>query len=342
MNSRFLCLLLSLGFSLPVCVHAQVEQEIDLNLLEELRTVAVEKWEAEELRLSSFQVHFVSETLQSTDSQSAKFKTLSKRDRFIAYDRRRNFKLSRIQIPGDNGISHDAENSRYRFNVYSENKSKQGQLLELQVTPAQGGGADVAKEFDSPSWSSNPNWVALHARIQLFWVPLKEIVSKPEFQPITVRLLKGPSRQIEFTAKYVGAKSKYRNPGGLYSFVVSPEENYRLEYGKVILPATSQFDYTDITNRYHVPDDVSTPAEVNRRLVSKKTIFNYRWVIDRPEPFSIAEEEFQLSHYGFSEQVLDTLSPNPWPRWLLIIAGVVSLIVGIWFIRYYDRTPSDR
>ncbi len=332
MNIRFLCLLYCFCFVLTNTGTAQ--DEIDNSLVEHLLTKGVENWQVEESKFDAIQVSFV---VTYSDGPPSNPKHEFSQKWLVANHRKRGLTLARVQnsaVP--DSISHDVSNAQYRFSVFCKNVDKQGTLQDLRVTRDKN--KRMAVNNDPGKW--NMNWKVLRARTYLLHIPLEEIVSHSSFQPVRVRLLKEPPGRIEFTAKYVGPKGKFRLPGGIYTIIINPEQRDRLEYWEVIFPNTE--NRTQSFEISYRPDDVQLPHEVLYRTRSGKFKSRQKWIIDRPEPFSIAEEEFHLPHYGFSEQVLDTLSPNPWPRWLLIIGGVLSITIGIWFIRRHERTQPDR
>ncbi len=99
-------------------------------------------------------------------------------------------------------------------------------------------------------------------------------------------------------------------------------------------------------------DEIELADDTDFGLFPQKVVTTWSWAatakqdvivfeFEKPEPCALPAEAFYLPHYDISEGVLETLSPDPWPRWLLVLAGMLSLIVGFWLL-FRRRRPTEQ
>jgi hypothetical protein len=299
------------------------DQHVDETLREELLTVAVPIWRALDDRQFRLQVNLYVKFYEGTVAELGE---PFEQGRFFACDDAMDLRVLRFTTPKHpNSISHEVFNPRYEFDISCEDASIKGTLTELKVHEGDGEGL-----IDPISnWSSTLSYLKSHS--QIGQVPLVEIMSSPDFEIVDLRATDESIYLIQLTAKYSGLKDRFRTPGGIYTMVVDRNNNYRLvEKASRFADSDKVYNYR---MNYHEPDNCGVPREVIFSGTSGTHAFRHEWTIDCPEPLAIPAEEFYLPHYGFSEQVLQTLKPNPWPRWMLILCGICSLGLGAWLIQ---------
>ena len=174
-------------------------------------------------------------------------------------------------------------------------------------------------------------WKMLQSESHLFAMPLEDLMNTEDFNPLRAIFIDGPGgKNIHFSATYIGGQAPHRIRNAVYSVVLDPKHRFRIISAALDRPSDSRkFSFF-----YHDSDDIPVPKEiVSEFKEGASSITHQVYEIELPKPFHLADEEFYLPHYGISEAVLETLNPNPWPRWLLIGFGIVTIAIGAWLVR---------
>jgi len=320
MNSRLFGLL-----TFCLCLISEFsradERVIDPAVLDRLRTQAVKDWQAEEREYRSLDVSYKSSYRAGPKNDIKTFPTKTYR---LAYDADRQVTLWRMQNPAfsSDNMTHSVANSRYDFRVSTPVMTEQGTLDHLNLVVSNQSGPE--REGGVPTWNSHRCHLMAACRISC--MPLQDLLNSQEFEPIqAVEFVDNGSPRIRFSARYLGEQGFVRRKGGTYTVILDPSHRHRLLSWVIEVPH-SRYETFDIS--YHVSNDVHTPREIVYKADLVGEITESTWTFDLPKPCTIPDAEFYLPHYGFSEQMLETLNPNPWPRWLLIAGGVVTIAIG--------------
>lgn len=302
--------------------------EIDRELLLELRTQGVAAWKKIERHYQNYQVEYREEYQSTGRDKEYCFET-------IAYNAAKGLTLCRRQKPEFPGVLHLIANTNYFFDVYSPNPTQRGVLQRLQILKDIPPGA--SPEYDEaglPTWGLRRMNVLAACRIT--GIPLQELIREgnPEFRLDSVSAsLSGEESYIKVVVSYLGEQRPARRKDGKYTIILDRKRDYRVVSFQIERPDTRETFintyYDDVAGFPHAPKQLQYESVSPHENITVAITNDY----SEPTPFSIPEKEFYLPHYGFSEQVLETLHPNPWPRWLLIAGGILSLLIGGWLIR---------
>ncbi len=299
---------------------------VDPVVLTQLRTTAEEDWQAIEREQRSFDVSFIYKTkyvqrdgtIQSPEDIHYQ----------LAYDADRKVALLRMQSKTlGQGIQHTIANSRYDFRILAKVMTERGTLNHVHVADP----LEIDPDFDEglPTWDGRR--CSLVAACRLGCTPLRDIVNSALFEPIeAVRWSEMGQERLRFSAKYLGEQGSVGRKGGIYTLVFDPSHNHRIMSWAIdVLPSRHE----KVSVSYFSDNSISAPHETVYIVDSAGEMSEQTWTFDRPKPCTIPDAEFYLPHYGFSEAVLETLHPNPWPRWLLIGFGIVTIAIGAWLFR---------
>ena len=157
-----------------------------------------------------------------------------------------------------------------------------------------------------------------------------ELFDLADFQPVeAIEVIEDDHPRIRFSAKYLGESRYLRVKGAEYSITVDPEHLHRILIWEVTAPASIRYAYHI---KYH-DEKLHFPREIVYTIDTGGNRSEQTWTFELPKPCEIPDAEFYLPHYGISESVLETLHPNPWPRWLLIGFGILTIAIGAWLVR---------
>lgn len=331
---------------LCLCIFSQPgAAEIDRELLQELRTQGVAAWNKIERHYQDFQVEFREvhqEDFGGVDAASQK-KFHSEESFLIAYNAARGLTLHRKSKPvsPDHVLIHKVANSNYSFEVVCEDPSQRGRLERVHILKKDRHPGD-SPEYDEaglPTWGLRRMKALAACRIT--GIPLQELIREgnPEFRLDSVSAaLSGEESYINVVVSYLGEQRPARRKDGKYTIILDRNRDYRVVSFQIERPDMRETFmntyYDDVAGFPHAPKQSIYESVSPHEKVTTKITYDF----SEPLPFSIPEKEFYLPHYGFSEQVLETLHPNPWPRWLLIVGGILSLLIGGWLIRRRAQT----
>ena len=295
---------------------------IDPAVLSQLRTTAVNDWLAAERAFHSVDVTY--QSVYKSGSIGA-MKVVSEQTFHLVYDAGRGitlFRTQRVGIPGH--INHQVANSRYSFEVSAPDMNARGTLQKLTVNSQAGKLSELAL------WGTHRCY--LQAECRLSCLQLKELLDDSFFEPVeAIEYQEQGNTRIRYVAKHLGEQGKNRVKGGIYTLEFDPTHRHRPTFWMINVPQSTMNSFRIA---YHVSGDVRTPREIIRTSIHQgKSGSEETLTYDLPKPCMIPDAEFYLPHYGFSEQVLETLHPNPWPRWLLIGFGIVTIAIGAWLVR---------
>ena len=323
MNSRHLSLLVCLQSLFCVQAHA-VDRNIDPVILDELQTMAVLDWQAAEREFSTVDVTYTRASKEGIPNQ---LKASPDQTFRFACDLNRQLKLLRTQKTGVSGMNHDVANVRYDFEISSPDVSTRGTMSRLRLllpSPDKG---------NPDGEVSNINFALcrLQAECRMNRMPLVKLLDSMEFEPVeAVAVNESGMRLIRFAGRFKGVEDRFRKKGRLYTVTVDPSHHYRSVEWTIDIPDQG-VDLFEIA--YHDSDSIRIPRKIIYISDSGRYRSEQEWTYGVPQPWSIPDAEFYLPHYGFSEAVLETLHPNPWPRWLLIGFGIVTIAIGAWLVR---------
>ncbi len=310
---------------------------VDSALLAELRTAGVAAWADTENAYNAFQVQEKVTTSTSTVGVAKAQVVVS--EYFIAFDAATGLTLNRTQYPTHpDWIGHEVANRQYTFEVHCPQATERGTLSDVHVLSGNSIGNSV--EYDAvgvPTWGLKRFGVLAACRIT--GIPLQNFLEENgnEFRLDSLtENAEGDKQYIELVASYLGEQRPGRRQGGVYRVLIDREQDYRVESFAIDRPEAKESfanTYFEAINGYrHAPERVVYSLESPAEKISITHEFS------APQKFAIPDKEFYLPHYGFSEQVLETLNPNPWPRWLLVLGGILSLVIGFWLLNRRERT----
>lgn len=293
--------------------------------LESVRSAALDAWRRDETEVRNLQVRFQWDLV---DGPTGGEKRIARQFWTLGADASMDLKFARMENPDfPDSTSFEIANPKYQFDVDLKKSSQDSVLAELRMATPSG-------SVQPPdNWARH--WDVLKSRFQFGSIPLTELMTSPDFECLDVRADGKKNECLRITFGYHGSKGVWRIPGGTYRIWINPTESYRLEKLEFGFPNSTKTETCDI--RYFDPDDLPTPREVIYRADTTEDISLQTWTIERPEPLQISAEEFYLPHYGISEDVLETLSPDPWPRRTLLLAGTVFLLIGLWLVRRHSQ-----
>ncbi len=320
--------LLSLVALLP-CTSRAEPLVVDSNIYSQLRTEAIADWQSIE---GGLRVVDVAYRFEYTAGSRDAMKLIARSSDRLVFDLDRNLAMLRGVKDGHAGeMSHRIFNPSYRFSILTPDVTARGTLLGVKTN------ADKEIE-EAPDWSGSRNFLLAATRVGN--IRLSELLLPEEFKLIeAVKVEEDGEWRIRTTATYIGGKKPGRLENATYTVVLDPTHRHRLLFATVTVVDPRQ-EQQMLVVTYPADENVDTPQRVEFEL----QVGNYRdkqtYTFESPKPWSIPEAEFYLPHYGFSEQVLQTLNPNPWPRWLLILSGVLSLVIGFWLLRRREPKPT--
>lgn len=323
MNPPHLGLLVCLQCLLCAHVYA-VDRIIDTNVMEELQTKAVPDWQAAEREFRTVDVTYMRASKEGLQNQ---LKASPDQTFRFAYDSNRQVMLLRTQKAGVTGMNHDVANSRYDFEVSTPNVSARGTMKRLRVLSR----TDDKKTPDVEVSNINFALCRLQAECRMNRMPLVKLLDPTEFEPVeAVAIDESGLRLIRFSGRFKGEEDRFRKKVRLYTVTLDSSHQYRSVEWRIDIPNVG-VDLFKIA--YHELDSIRIPRSIVYISESSKYRSEQEWTYELPQPWSIPDAEFYLPHYGFSESVLETLHPNPWPRWLLIGFGVLTIAIGAWLVR---------
>lgn len=330
MNSRHLSLLV--GWLCLVSDHVDAaDRVIDPMVTERLQTQAVPDWQAAEREFRSVDVTY---TLSNKEGPRNNLKLHPNQMFRFAYDADRQVTLLRTQKEGVSGVDHDVANARYDFDVWVPDINARGTLDRLRLLSAVVGN----KQPDGEVSNVNFALCRLQAECRMNRMPLVKLLDPVEFEPVeAVEFDELGNRLIRYSAKFVGKEDRFRKKGRTYTATLDPARRYRSVAWRIDIPNEG---YELFRISYHERDDVRTPREIVFIIENGSYSSEQIWTYDLSKPCTIPDAEFYLPHYGFSEQMLETLRSNPWPRWLLIGLGVVTIATGAWLFRRRSRQST--
>lgn len=303
------------------------EKIVDPQIVEELHQRAVPEWQRIELEFRSVDVTF-QEVYESglvdklTTDAPVTFR--------LAYDADRKLTLLRSQSGESPGqMNHDIANSRYEFEVFTPVMTERGKLMKVHA----GENRNDEDRLDGLPTFRGKRFDLL-AACRLFGLPLANLLNPNEFETIEANESTDQGqRRIRHSVKYLGEEGPSRREGGIYVLIYDAINRYRLLECHITSPGESSESSESLVISYHDLPDVIVPREIVYNLVVGKEAIRETQTFDMAKPCRIADAEFYLPHYGISESVLETLHPNPWPRWLLIGFGIVTIAIGAWLVR---------
>ncbi len=295
---------------------------VDAAVLRELRESAVQEWQAVEQGFQSIDVTF-RESYKKGPAGNLKLE--SEGTRRLAYDINRRVTLFRAQSDqSPESMGHTVANSKYDFEVYTPDMEKRGTLQKLNLVTNDGSGS--GRENGLPTWGEQR--LHLLSSCRLAGMPLAKLLDSREFEPMEcIATGELGQRRIQFSAQY-----KKAQPGpDAYSMILDPSHHYRVLSWVIDIAHGERHEIRNF--EYFNEVEVYIPRKIVTASISKTQCTERTLTYELPKPWSIPDAEFYLPHYGFSESVLETLHPNPWPRWLLIGFGVLTIAIGAWLVR---------
>ncbi len=300
------------------------DRVIDTILLDRLNTQAVIDWQNVERELRTVDVTY---RYTYFEGKPGKMQLIGNQTFRFAFDSHRRVALLRIQKDGfPDDMSRQLANPRYSFEVSNGDATALGTLQNVSIEVPKEGSADST--WGLPDWGNHT--CNILAACRLSCLPLEEMLNPVDFEPLEAIHIEAAGRKcIRFSAKYIGKQGKLRIVDSTYTVTLDTSNSHAPTSWTIEAPDAL---YTSAIS-YHDGLSPLVPQKITYAVDSGGLRSEQAWTYDLPIPCTIPEEEFYLPHYGFSEQVLETLNPNPWPRWLLIIGGVLSLFIGGWLIK---------
>ncbi len=303
------------------------QEAVDRSVLDELQTEGVKAWQDFESNLTS--VRFVVrnhslETVAGENVREIRSTTIA------AWNCVDQVAMCRsVEGVGLTGIYHDVSNLKYEFEVLSEDAQSRGVLRE--VRPRELDTEHRYIPLACTPYRFRNTFCGFAAASRLGTVPLSLVITAPEFEcEEAARQVVDGKELLHVAVRYHGEEKSSLVKDARYSFFVDPASSYRMvqwtwEIGD---------DFRRVTDVFYAGNTM-----IPERLQQTTDRANSREHTEATHAYSefsectIPKEEFYLPHYGFSEQVLETLNPNPWPRWLLVLGGILSLVIGGWLLR---------
>lgn len=298
------------------------ENVVKQSILDELREKAIPAWISVEQDFKSIDVLYRG-TYRTGKSNQAKVSEIT--NFRLVYDAGRQVSFLRRHDDGTpKKIVHDVANSKYDFNVFSPDSISRCTLSLLNIATIHDSGD--ARENGLPTWHHRLN---LLAACRVGPMPLSEMLD-PNLFTLSEAADDGVGgqRRIRFAA----VSKKREQEGAIYHVTLDPTHHYRVTETLADFPpqrpvqSTSHFEYFD-------NDEVFIPRKCTFTTSGNGYFAEQEYTYEVPRPCTVSDAEFHLPHYGISESVLETLNPNPWPRWFLVMGGVMTLLVGVWLFR---------
>ncbi len=322
MRSHLFCWLVFSGCFVPGLCRA-ADSIIDSAVLDRLRDIATKDWQSvgEEFRV--FDVTFKNRYSQGPPNQ---LKLVSNQTYRFAYNLDRGLCLLRGQneaFPGH--MVHDVSNPGYVFQVNNTDMTARGTLNRLNVHI----GTKTAMPTKLPDWQGDR--CKLMSACRMACMSLRELLDPTQFKVVeAVDFMERGEPLVRLRARYLGEKGVGKRKNGNYTVVLDPVHRYRLISWEIEVPKKSKQTFQVF---YHSGDHSFFPKEIVNIDDSNGQRTEDLWTYGLPQPWALPDAEFYLPHYGISESILETLNPNPWPRWLLIGFGVLTIAIGAWLVR---------
>lgn len=321
----FMCRMLC--FVLSSCAWGSSGQGMDAainpQVLDELLNEAVPSWQSLEDELDSYDITYRCEFKQGPIGNLELLSDLTFR---VAVDSGRHLAMRRTQsVNAPDRIGHSLLNGDYDFNVFAQDPRSKGKLTYLRTNPP-----NQTTDQAAPSWSqASDSEVLVACRVGV--VQLHQLLQEPNFKLIdAMRMATAGHEEIRFAVESLVDQNNGWTRGSVCTITVDPSHQYR-----VMERIFSNSGSPPSSLRVVYPDGTTTPfpRQVVFSMQSGDELMEQSFTYEPKRKFEIAVEEFYLPHYGISEAVLETLNPNPWPRWLLIGFGIVTIAIGAWLVR---------
>ncbi len=294
-------------------------EEIDLNLLAEVKEKATPQWKRWEAMQKNAQIAF-----EWTYTVPASKTSVSSSHIFAIGPS--GDKINQIQHKGQKP-SRVVANSRYRFKVSELEEGVVGVLHTVELGSERDG-------LSSEERMIRENTRGIGAAWNAFGMPAWQLVESSEAKIVVVKYVspgEGDHRWIRIESKFEHLKV-LRDPGSVVWIDIDPAADYRIMTTGKRFPDGIRLVQT--VNEYQESGfGPVAKRQTTNTVVSGSKVDQTLKVFDTPTICTFSQKEFLLPYYGISEAVLETLHPNPWPRWLLIGFGVLTIAIGAWLVR---------